>query len=111
MANTSEATAGVQSRRDLPCRGTSTSSNALVCPSRTAYSTGRTRSSGSCDLPFRARAGPARILERNYTAEYPDPFVAMEPELSAHACELVPEVLTMFRVLQHAWGQLHPDEV
>lgn len=52
----------------------------------------------------------AEALEHGYTAEYPDLFVAMEPELSDQACDLVHEILTMFRVLQFAWSQLAPDE-
>ena len=61
---------------------------------------------GEVDSHLRA----AEALEEGYTAEYPNLFTAIEPELSRRACDLLHELLTMFRLLQHAWSELDSGE-
>lgn len=42
----------------------------------------------------------AEVFRSGYTAEYPDAFVGIDDELPAHECELVWDILDMFRVLK-----------
>ncbi len=48
----------------------------------------------------------AQALDEGYTAEYGDEFLGMEPELSARDCELVRDILDMFRVIRASVNKL-----
>lgn len=50
----------------------------------------------------------AEALDEGYTAEYGDEFLGMEPELSARDCELVRDILDMFRVVKASADRLDP---
>jgi uncharacterized protein len=48
----------------------------------------------------------AQALDEGYTAEYGDEFLGMEPELPARDCELVRDILDMFRVIRASVNKL-----
>lgn len=48
----------------------------------------------------------AQALDEGYTAEYGDEFLGMEPELPARDCELVRDILDMFRVVRASVNRL-----
>lgn len=50
------------------------------------------------------------ILEAGYTTEYHRLFTGIQPELSAHQCALVREVLDMFTMLTSSWQRLDESE-
>lgn len=51
------------------------------------------------------------VLEAGYTTEYPDMFVAMQPEMTRRECELVHDIFDMFTVLGANLRQLTPAEL
>lgn len=53
----------------------------------------------------------ARALDEGYTAEYGDEFLGMEPELPVRDCELVRDILDMFRVIRASVNRLGPGAV
>jgi len=53
----------------------------------------------------------AQALDEGYTAEYGDEFLGMEPELPVRDCELVRDILDMFRVIKASVNRLSPGAV
>ena len=53
----------------------------------------------------------AQALDEGYTAEYGDEFLGMEPELPVRDCELVRDILDMFRVIRASVNRLGPSAV
>jgi len=61
------------------------------------------------DAEYHARQIDA--LAGGYTGEYSDEFVAIEPELSPRECELVWDILDMFRILKASIEHVGAQEV
>jgi uncharacterized protein YfbU (UPF0304 family) len=53
----------------------------------------------------------AQALDEGYTAEYGNEFLGMEPELPVRDCELVRDILDMFRVIRASVNRLGPGAV
>jgi uncharacterized protein len=53
----------------------------------------------------------AQALDEGYTAEYGDEFLGMEPELPARDCELVRDILDMFRVIRASVNKLGSEAI
>ena len=53
----------------------------------------------------------AQALDEGYTAEYGDEFLGMEPELPARDCELVRDILDMFRIIRASVNKLGSEAV
>jgi uncharacterized protein len=53
----------------------------------------------------------AQALDEGYTAEYGDEFLGMEPELPARDCDLVRDILDMFRVIRASVNRLGPESI
>lgn len=53
----------------------------------------------------------AEALEAGYTAEYEDEFVDIEPELTPADCELVWDILDMFRVLRTSVERVKAEDI
>jgi uncharacterized protein YfbU (UPF0304 family) len=51
------------------------------------------------------------VLAGGYTGEYPDEFTEIEPELSPRECELVWDILDMFRILKASIGHVGTEKV
>lgn len=53
----------------------------------------------------------AEVFRSGYTAEYPDAFVGIDDEVPAFECELVWDILDMFRVLKGTMVDLGPKKL
>ena len=65
----------------------------------------------SDDSTARHHRRRAEILEAGFTAEYEDEFLDIEPELTPADCELVWDILDMYRVLRTSMQRAEPDTV
>jgi uncharacterized protein YfbU (UPF0304 family) len=50
------------------------------------------------------------VLSSGYTAEYPDMFQMIQPELTRRECSLLNDILQMFDSLEHSMGRLTEEE-
>jgi uncharacterized protein YfbU (UPF0304 family) len=51
------------------------------------------------------------VLQAGFTGEYVDEFLALQPEISVNECELLWDLLDMFRILKASMAKLDPSQV